>query len=80
MPQGPGAPRVSRERRAGRSVSVSRRLVLDLVRTRAPISRVELAEATGLTQAAISHAVRALIDEGLLRETGSAPTPGASPG
>ncbi|GAA3804667.1 ROK family transcriptional regulator [Cellulomonas soli] len=80
MPQAQGVPPGSRgDRRAGRSVSVSRRLVLDLVRTRAPISRVELAEATGLTQAAISHAVRALIDEGLLRETGVREYTGGKP-
>jgi len=49
------------------------------VRTRAPISRVELAELTGLTQASISHAVRALLEEGLLRETGLREWTGGKP-
>lgn len=66
-------------RRGGRAPSSSRTRVLDLVRTRAPISRVELAELTGLTQAAISHAVRALLDEGLLRETGDREWTGGKP-
>ncbi len=59
--------------------AASRSRVLDLVRTRAPISRVELAELTGLTQATISHAVRALLDEGLLRETGDREWTGGKP-
>lgn len=66
-------------RRGGRAPSSSRSQVLDLVRTRAPISRVELAELTGLTQASISHAVRALLDEGLLRETGDREWTGGKP-
>ncbi|WP_165372728.1 ROK family transcriptional regulator [Pengzhenrongella frigida] len=65
-------------RPAGRP-SGSRTLVLDLVRTRAPISRVELADLTGLTQAAISHAVRALLDDGLLQETGLREWTGGKP-
>jgi predicted NBD/HSP70 family sugar kinase len=66
-------------RRGGRAPSTTRSQVLELVRTRAPISRVELAEHTGLTQAAISHAVRALLDEGLLRETGDREWTGGKP-
>ncbi|WP_282948000.1 ROK family transcriptional regulator [Cellulomonas endometrii] len=66
-------------RRGGRAPSTSRSQVLDLVRTRAPISRVELAELTGLTQAAISHTVRALLAEGLLRETGDREWTGGKP-
>ncbi len=53
--------------------------MLDLVRTRGPISRVELAGLTGLTQAAISHAVRALLDEGLIRESGAKEWTGGKP-
>jgi predicted NBD/HSP70 family sugar kinase len=49
------------------------------MRTHAPISRVELAELTGLTQASISHAVRALLEEGLLRETGDREWTGGKP-
>ncbi|WP_147463540.1 ROK family transcriptional regulator [Cellulomonas triticagri] len=73
------ADRRSSPGRGGRAPSTTRTRVLDLVRTRAPISRVELAEATGLTQAAISHAVRALLDEGLLRETGDREWTGGKP-
>lgn len=66
-------------RRGGRAPSTTRSRVLDLVRTRGPISRVELAELTGLTQAAISHAVRALLDQGLLRESGAREWTGGKP-
>jgi predicted NBD/HSP70 family sugar kinase len=48
----------------------SRGLVLDLIRSEGPISRVELAEATGLTQATMSTLVRQLIGDGLVVETG----------
>lgn len=73
------ADRRSSPGRGGRAPSTTRTRVLELVRTRSPISRVELAEATGLTQAAISHAVRALLDEGLLRETGDREWTGGKP-
>ncbi len=66
-------------RRGGRAPSTTRTRVVELVRTRGPISRVELAEHTGLTQAAISHAVRALLDEGLLRESGDREWTGGKP-
>jgi predicted NBD/HSP70 family sugar kinase len=58
-------------------VQTSRGLVLDRVRAEGPVSRVELAERTGLTQAAISNLVRALLDEGLLVETGEKTFTGA---
>src|SRR5207253_10362165 len=48
----------------------SRALILDRVRAEGPVSRVELAERTGLTQASISNLVRSLLVEGLLVETG----------
>ncbi|MBW4033625.1 MAG: ROK family transcriptional regulator [Acidobacteria bacterium] len=48
----------------------SKGLVLDLIRSQGPISRVELAEATGLTQATMSTVVRQLIDTELVVETG----------
>lgn len=48
----------------------SRALILDRVRAEGPVSRVELATRTGLTQASISNLVRGLLDEGLLVETG----------
>lgn len=58
-------------------IQTSRGLVLDRVRAEGPVSRVELAERTGLTQAAISNLVRSLLDEGLLVETGEKTFTGA---
>jgi predicted NBD/HSP70 family sugar kinase len=48
----------------------SRALVVDLIRSSGPISRVELVKDTGLTQPTISNIVRRLIDDGVVRETG----------
>src|SRR3954451_8848659 len=45
-------------------------LLLDLVRTAGTISRVELAQSTGLTAGTITHIVRKLIHGGLLHEVG----------
>ncbi|BCJ47767.1 sugar kinase [Actinoplanes ianthinogenes] len=50
----------------------SRALVVDVVRSAVSISRVELAERTGLTQPSISNIVRDLIADGVIHETGSA--------
>lgn len=47
-------------------------VVLDIIRERGTVSRVELAEATGLTQATMTHAVRKLIALGFVREAGTA--------
>lgn len=52
---------------------------LDLIRSAGPISRVELAELTGLTQATISTVVRTLIAEGLVIETGRGESTGGKP-
>ena len=57
----------------------SKGLVLDLIRSRGPISRVELAEATGLTQATMSTVVRQLIEDGLVAETGRGESTGGKP-
>jgi predicted NBD/HSP70 family sugar kinase len=57
----------------------SRGLVLDLIRTHGPISRTDLAEATGLTQATMSTLVRQLIGEGLVHETGRRESKGGRP-
>lgn len=48
----------------------SKGVVLDLIRTRGPISRVQLAEATGLTQVTMSTVVRQLMTDGLVVESG----------
>ncbi|MQM25586.1 ROK family transcriptional regulator [Glycomyces albidus] len=54
-------------------------VVLDLIRARGSASRVELAEATGLTQATMTHAVRKLMQLGLVHEVGTAPASRGTP-
>ncbi|WP_432501918.1 ROK family transcriptional regulator [Kineococcus arenarius] len=54
----------------------ARERVLDAIRAHEQLSRVELAAATGLTEASISTTVRRLISDGLLVETGRTPTAG----
>ncbi|WP_227497036.1 ROK family transcriptional regulator [Planctomonas psychrotolerans] len=56
--------------RASMAVATSRGLVLDLIRSRGPISRVALAASTGLTQATMSYVVRDLLEDGLVQEIG----------
>jgi predicted NBD/HSP70 family sugar kinase len=60
-----------RGRRAG-----ARETILDAIRSSEPLSRVELATMTGLTEAAVSMTVRRLLEEGLVVETGRSPTGG----
>jgi len=57
----------------------SRALIVDLIRSSGPISRVELVEATGLAQPTISTIVRRLIDDGVVRETGDTVASGGKP-
>ncbi|WP_205327292.1 ROK family transcriptional regulator [Glycomyces sp. YM15] len=52
----------------GRAATAGR--MLDLLRTQGTLSRVELAERTGLTPATITNTVRRLIDAGLVHEIG----------
>ena len=66
-------------RPAASTLSSSRGLVLDLVRFRGPISRVEIADLTGLTQGTISNVVRALLAEDLVQETGARKYTGGQP-
>jgi predicted NBD/HSP70 family sugar kinase len=54
-------------------------VVLDLIRAHGAVSRVELAEATGLTQATMTHAVRKLIALGLVEEVGTVPSNRGTP-
>jgi predicted NBD/HSP70 family sugar kinase len=61
------------------TLASSRGLVLDLVRFRGPISRVEIADLTGLTQATISNVVRVLLAEDLVQETGARTYTGGKP-
>ncbi|GAB2966571.1 ROK family transcriptional regulator [Streptomyces pseudoechinosporeus] len=51
-------------------------VVLDAIRTRGPVSRVELSPLTGLTNQTVSNVVRRLLDAGLVTETGHAPSSG----
>ncbi|WP_308467370.1 ROK family transcriptional regulator [Rathayibacter soli] len=66
-------------RRVTLANGTSRGLVLDLIRSRGPISRVELADATGLTQATMSTVVRQLIADGLVAVAGHGESTGGKP-
>lgn len=57
----------------------SRTTILDVIRASRTVSRVELADATGLTQATVSTVVRKLIDEGLVVEVGRGASTGGKP-
>lgn len=50
--------------------SFNRAVVLDTIRRADPLSRVEIAEQTGLTAQTVTNIVRRLIDEGLVIEAG----------
>ncbi|GAA3351232.1 ROK family transcriptional regulator [Amorphoplanes nipponensis] len=54
----------------------AREAILDAIRAAETLSRVELSAATGLTEASVSTTVRRLLDEGLVVETGRAPSGG----
>ncbi|WP_425824972.1 ROK family transcriptional regulator [Streptomyces fractus] len=51
-------------------------VVLAAIRTKGPVSRVELGPLTGLTNQTVSNVVRRLLDEGLIAESGRAPSSG----
>ncbi|MCD0445336.1 ROK family transcriptional regulator [Glycomyces sp. A-F 0318] len=63
-------------RRPGGVRASAARRVLDLLRAEGTLSRVELAELTGLTAATITNTVRPLIADGLVRESGRDERPG----
>jgi len=65
--------------RAPLAAATTRGLLLDLIRAAGPISRVELAGASGLTQASVSTIVRQLINDGLVAETGRGESTGGKP-
>ncbi|WP_153003280.1 ROK family transcriptional regulator [Microbacterium testaceum] len=66
-----------RESMPGETTGVSTpSLVLDVIRTRGPISRIELAAATGLTPATMTNAVRHLIDQRLVMSVGHSESTG----
>jgi predicted transcriptional regulator len=54
----------------GVTQAVSSRRLLDLVRTRGTVSRVELARLSGLTSPTVTPVVRGLLDLGLVHEAG----------
>jgi predicted NBD/HSP70 family sugar kinase len=54
----------------------NRAVILDAIRRQDGVSRVELAELTGLTTQTVSNIVRRLLDEGLVAESGYAPSRG----
>src|SRR4029078_6170141 len=56
--------------RFGRSSEDTRSAILDLVRSSGTVSRVELAQLSGLTPSSITRIVKSLIDERLVIETG----------
>jgi predicted NBD/HSP70 family sugar kinase len=53
--------------------ALNERTVLDAVRTSGPISRAELARQTGISRPTVSLVLRALLEDGLVRETGHDP-------
>lgn len=68
--QGTNLPRVA---------GFNRAVVLDAIRAHGEVSRVELAELTGLTPQTMSNIVRGLIADGLVAENGHAASTGGKP-
>jgi predicted NBD/HSP70 family sugar kinase len=54
-------------------------MILDIIRASRMISRVELAQATGLTQATVSNVVRRLLEDGFVVEVGRGASTGGKP-
>ncbi|GAA5066689.1 ROK family transcriptional regulator [Thermocatellispora tengchongensis] len=59
--------------------SYNRSVVLGAIQEAGGISRVEIAELTGLTAQTVSVIVRRLLEEGLVREVGAEPSGGGKP-
>ena len=55
---------------------MNRNLVLNLIKSRGPISRTEIARLSGLSQAAVSSIVGSLIEQGLVHEMGAGESTG----
>ena len=64
---------------ANLTLTTSRALVLDFVRSAGPISRVELATLTGLTPATMTNVMRQLLTDGLVVEVGRDLSTGGKP-
>ena len=56
------------------------RTVLEMIRSRGPVSRAEIARVAGLSKPTVSLALRALEEAGLVREASAAPTDGPTYG
>lgn len=55
---------------AGQTREFNRRLVLELIRQKAPVTRIEIARLTGLTPATVTNITAQLIQEGFVLELG----------
>jgi predicted NBD/HSP70 family sugar kinase len=64
---------------ANLTLTTSRALVLDFVRSAGPVSRVELAALTGLTPATMTNVMRQLLTDGLVIEVGRDLSTGGKP-
>ncbi|MEN8235849.1 MAG: ROK family transcriptional regulator, partial [Actinomycetota bacterium] len=71
--------RVRRKATRGDTRTQNRRFVLQRLFADSPTSRADIARATGLTRATVSHLIAELIDEGLVLELGTAPSAGGKP-
>lgn len=60
-------------------VAPTKARLLDIMRTRGTVSRVELVGATGLTPGTITNVIRELLDDGLVQEVGQARSTGGQP-
>jgi len=59
--------------------SQNRALVINLLRTRGPLSRADIAKKTGLAPSALTRLMRALLEEGIVEEVGRASSNGGRP-
>lgn len=66
-------------RPVGRSSTTTRSTVLDLIRTGGEVTRVDLADRSGLTEMTISKVVRELLKDGVVEEAGQARSTGGKP-
>jgi predicted NBD/HSP70 family sugar kinase len=77
VPSGPALTRNGTN--LGRVGGYNRAVILDAIRRQDGVSRVELAEQTGLTNQTVSNIVRRLLDDGLVTESGRTPSRGGKP-
>ena len=75
----PTALRIDRKATHQDTRNQNRRFVLQRIFTDPPTTRADIARATGLTRATVSDLVAELVEEGLVAETGTAPSLGGKP-